>query len=243
MCYPITEETDVALHKTVSWMRRLKIPTGEVTRWLQELDTSDDLEVVRNGGNTHSNADELSRKLCKVRKPLHQEGFQEAFETFTNSPADSIKGEIRALKSWTEGFADKKERLERRNSGWKDGELIIVDSTRKISKDRSEVEMTDDSWQNKKRTDKAGTEGTIDRKKIKRRERKRKQPVGESTDKAPKRARRSKYRTVKEVAVRWKFRAERQERSTMKRNMTGIGKQETEELDREKEDMFFSFQG
>ena len=95
--------------------------------------------------------------------------------------------------------------------------------------------MPDDSWQNKKRTDKAGTEGTIDRKKVKRRDRKRKQHVGECTDKTSKRSRRSKNRTVNEVAVRWKFRAERQESDTMKRNMTRIGKQEAEELDRERE--------
>lgn len=49
----------------VSWMRTLKTPTGQVTRWLQELNTYD-LEVIHRPGLKHRNADALSRNPCKT---------------------------------------------------------------------------------------------------------------------------------------------------------------------------------
>jgi hypothetical protein len=49
----------------VSWMRNLKLPTGQMARWLQELGTYN-LEVTHRPGKKHSNADALSRMPCKV---------------------------------------------------------------------------------------------------------------------------------------------------------------------------------
>jgi hypothetical protein len=49
----------------VSWMKSLKVPTGQVARWLQELGTYN-LTVIHRAGKSHNNADALSRKPCKV---------------------------------------------------------------------------------------------------------------------------------------------------------------------------------
>jgi len=49
----------------VSWMTSLKLPTGQMARWLQEL-ASYDLEIVHRKGKKHTNADALSRRPCKV---------------------------------------------------------------------------------------------------------------------------------------------------------------------------------
>ena len=65
----------------VSWMRTLKLPTGQVARWLQELNTYN-LEVIHRGGRSHSNADALSRMPCKACK--HQQKLQEEFDSINN---------------------------------------------------------------------------------------------------------------------------------------------------------------
>lgn len=52
-------------NSAVSWMRNLKLPTGQMARWIQELSTHD-FEIVHRRGRTHSNADALSRMSCKV---------------------------------------------------------------------------------------------------------------------------------------------------------------------------------
>lgn len=61
----------------VSWMKSLKMPTGQVARWLQELNTYN-LKVVHRSGKSHGNADGMSRKPCKACK--HQQKLQEACE-------------------------------------------------------------------------------------------------------------------------------------------------------------------
>ena len=51
----------------VSWLRNLKRPTGQVARWVQQLETYN-LTIVHRAGIKHSNADALSRipGLCKA---------------------------------------------------------------------------------------------------------------------------------------------------------------------------------
>jgi hypothetical protein len=49
----------------VSWMRNLKNPTGQVARWLQEIETYH-LVVTHRAGSKHQNADALSRSPCKA---------------------------------------------------------------------------------------------------------------------------------------------------------------------------------
>lgn len=54
-------------NSAVSWMQKLKLPTGQMARWIQELSLYD-LTVVHRKGKTHANADALSRRPCKVCK-------------------------------------------------------------------------------------------------------------------------------------------------------------------------------
>ena len=49
----------------VSWLRQLKRPSGQIARWLQEVEIYD-LTVIHRPGLRHSNADALSRRPCKV---------------------------------------------------------------------------------------------------------------------------------------------------------------------------------
>ena len=64
-------------NSAVSWMKSLKAPTGQVTRWLQELNTYD-MTVEHRAGTSHRNADALSRRPCNPCK--HQQEIQEAIE-------------------------------------------------------------------------------------------------------------------------------------------------------------------
>ena len=48
----------------VSWLRQLKRPTGQIARWIQEIETYN-LTVSHRPGLKHSNADALSRRPCK----------------------------------------------------------------------------------------------------------------------------------------------------------------------------------
>ena len=73
----------------VSWMRTLKVPTGQVARWLQELNTYN-LTVTHRGGKSHSNADALSRMPCKACK--RQQEIQVEFEA-PNSNSDDKESE------------------------------------------------------------------------------------------------------------------------------------------------------
>ena len=59
---PVLLRTD---NSAVSWLRRLKNPTGQVARWIQEIETYD-LVVQHRAGLKHTNADALSRRPCKV---------------------------------------------------------------------------------------------------------------------------------------------------------------------------------
>ena len=52
-------------NSAVSWLRQLKNPTGQVARWIQEIETYD-LEVQHRPGLKHTNADALSRRPCRV---------------------------------------------------------------------------------------------------------------------------------------------------------------------------------
>ena len=49
----------------VSWMRSLKMPSGQVARWLEVIGTYD-LQVTHRPGRVHNNADALSRRPCMV---------------------------------------------------------------------------------------------------------------------------------------------------------------------------------
>ncbi|MCG7877685.1 MAG: RNase H-like domain-containing protein [Candidatus Thiodiazotropha endolucinida] len=64
---PVLLRTD---NSAVSWLRQLKNPTGQVARWIQEVETYN-LTIQHRAGLKHSNADALSRRPCKVCK--HQE--------------------------------------------------------------------------------------------------------------------------------------------------------------------------
>ena len=59
---PVLLRTD---NSAVSWLRQLKNPTGQVARWIQEIETYD-LTIQHRPGLSHKNADALSRKPCKV---------------------------------------------------------------------------------------------------------------------------------------------------------------------------------
>lgn len=52
-------------NSAVSWIRTLKIPTGQVFRWLQYIETYD-ISVSHRPGKAHGNSDALSRVPCKV---------------------------------------------------------------------------------------------------------------------------------------------------------------------------------
>ena len=58
----ITLRTD---NSAVSWLKKLKNPTGQTARWLQLIETYD-ITVLHRPGKQHGNADALSRPLCKV---------------------------------------------------------------------------------------------------------------------------------------------------------------------------------
>ena len=82
-------------NSAVSWIRTLKVPTGQVARWLQELNTYN-IEVVHRSGRSHRNADALSRMPCKSCK--HQQGLQEKFEMEDGNQEESIPQEgVRAM--------------------------------------------------------------------------------------------------------------------------------------------------
>ena len=49
----------------VSWLRSLKAPTGQVARWLQQLETYN-ITAEHRPGKSHVTADALSRRPCKV---------------------------------------------------------------------------------------------------------------------------------------------------------------------------------
>ena len=61
---PVLLRTD---NSAVSWVRSLKNPTGQLARWIQELETYD-LTIQHGAGLRHSNADALSRRPCNVCK-------------------------------------------------------------------------------------------------------------------------------------------------------------------------------
>lgn len=77
----------------VSWMRTLKVPTGQVARWLQELNTYN-LKVVHRSGRSHANADALSRMPCKSCK--RQQELQDAFEE-SKQPHENHKEVLRVV--------------------------------------------------------------------------------------------------------------------------------------------------
>jgi len=62
----------------VSWLRSLKIPSGQIARWLETLGTYN-LKVSHRSGTKHSNADALSRvpcKACKRQEDLNQDDME-----------------------------------------------------------------------------------------------------------------------------------------------------------------------
>jgi transposase InsO family protein len=77
----------------VSWMRNLKIPTGQTARWLQELSTYN-LAVTHRPGMKHTNADALSRKPCKVC--THQQDLQTS-TTSDDEPSQTDCNSARAV--------------------------------------------------------------------------------------------------------------------------------------------------
>ena len=69
----VTLRTDNA---AVSWMKSLKVPTGQTARWLELLGTYD-LNVTHRPGRTHNNADALSRRPCSSCE--NQEKIQQVY--------------------------------------------------------------------------------------------------------------------------------------------------------------------
>jgi hypothetical protein len=49
----------------VSWLKNLKMPSGQIARWLQEIEDYN-LTITHRPGRQHGNADALSRKSCKA---------------------------------------------------------------------------------------------------------------------------------------------------------------------------------
>jgi hypothetical protein len=49
----------------VSWLKNLKMPSGQIARWLQEIGNYN-LIITHRPGRQHGNADTLSRKPCKA---------------------------------------------------------------------------------------------------------------------------------------------------------------------------------
>jgi hypothetical protein len=49
----------------VSWLKNLKMPSGQIARWLQEIGNYN-LIITHRPGRQHGNADALSRKPCKA---------------------------------------------------------------------------------------------------------------------------------------------------------------------------------
>ena len=50
----------------VSWLTNLKMPRGQIARWLPEIGNYN-LTITHRPGRQHGNADALSRKPCKAR--------------------------------------------------------------------------------------------------------------------------------------------------------------------------------
>jgi len=105
-------------NSAVSWIKTLKVPTGQVARWLQELNTYN-ITVVHRAGRSHSNADALSRRPCKSCK--HQQELQLTFETENeDQEVAALLEEVRAV---TRGQAVNKQSSELTNNqvlldGW-----------------------------------------------------------------------------------------------------------------------------
>ena len=51
-------------HHALRWLHNFKEPAGQVARWLEQLAEFDN-EVVHHQGKQHTNADALSRGMCK----------------------------------------------------------------------------------------------------------------------------------------------------------------------------------
>lgn len=79
---PVLLRTD---NSAVSWLRQLKNPTGQVARWIQEIETYD-LTIVHRAGLKHSNADALSRRPCRVCE--RQERLRAEAETELDTDSD-----------------------------------------------------------------------------------------------------------------------------------------------------------
>jgi len=57
----------------VSWLKKLKCPTGQIARWIQLVEQYD-IEIIHRPGTQHRNADALSRPECKVCQRQIQNG-------------------------------------------------------------------------------------------------------------------------------------------------------------------------
>ena len=63
-------------NSAVSWIKSMKNPTGQVARWLQELETYN-LTVTHRPGRKHTNADALSRHPCNVCRRQQEDNLEE----------------------------------------------------------------------------------------------------------------------------------------------------------------------
>ena len=52
-------------YAAVSWLKNLKMPSGQIARWLPEIGNYN-LTITHRTGRQHCNADALSRKPCKA---------------------------------------------------------------------------------------------------------------------------------------------------------------------------------
>lgn len=75
-------------NSVVSWVKKIKNPTGLVGRWLQEFGNLN-FTITHRPGRKHSNADALSRNPCKVC--LRQENGNEQEHYLLNSEVEMLE--------------------------------------------------------------------------------------------------------------------------------------------------------
>jgi hypothetical protein len=78
-------------NSAVSWIKKLKNPTGQVARWLQTVETYD-ITIHHRPGTQHRNADFVSRHLCKIcgKQELNGVKTDDEFELNFNNYDDEI---------------------------------------------------------------------------------------------------------------------------------------------------------
>ncbi|KAJ8369382.1 hypothetical protein SKAU_G00094100 [Synaphobranchus kaupii] len=60
-------------HSSLQWLRKMKEPEGQLTRWLERL-SEYNFEIIHRPGRLHSNTDSLSRRPCRQSCPCKLPG-------------------------------------------------------------------------------------------------------------------------------------------------------------------------